>query len=65
MAYDNPIPGFGTNNVTNLRLFESQPINEFNLDFFNEGNFDEVRHCKIWDLASFVEPGFPATRSSD
>ena len=42
MAYDNPIPGFGTNNVTNLRLFESQPINEFNLDFFNEGNFDEV-----------------------
>ena len=42
VAYDNPIPGFGTNNVTNLRLFESQPVNEFNLDFFNEGNFDEV-----------------------
>ncbi len=42
VAYDNPIPGFGTNNVTNLRLFESQPVKEFDLDSFNEGNFDEV-----------------------
>lgn len=48
VAYDNPIPGFGTNNVTNLRLFESQPVNEFNLDFFNEGNFDEVSVHKRW-----------------
>lgn len=52
MAYDNPIPGFGTNNVTNLRLFESQPVNEFNLDFFNEGNFDEVTNSQRWNLSS-------------
>ena len=50
MAYDNPIPGFGTNNVTNLRLFESQPVNEFNLDSFNEGNFDEVTNPQSWTL---------------
>ncbi len=42
-CYDNPIPGYGTNTVGNLRLWESKPVNEFKLDEFNEGHYVEVR----------------------
>ena len=41
-AYDNPIPGYGTATVGNLRLWESLPVNELNLGLFNEGKFNEV-----------------------
>lgn len=41
-CYDNPIPGYGTNTVGNLRLWESKPVNEFKLDEFNEGHYVEV-----------------------
>ena len=44
-AYDNPIPGYGTATVGNLRLWESLPVNELNLGLFNEGKFSEVRSC--------------------
>ena len=43
-CYDNPIPGYGTNTVGNLRLWESKPVNEFKLDEFNEGHYVEVRN---------------------
>ena len=35
MAYDNPIPGFGTNNTINLRLWAAKPDREFDLQAFN------------------------------
>ncbi|CAD7703361.1 unnamed protein product [Ostreobium quekettii] len=38
MAYDVPIPGFNTQNTGNLRLWESLPVNEFDLDAFNKGD---------------------------
>ena len=41
-CYDNPIPGYGTNTVGNLRLWESKPVTEFKLDEFNEGHYVEV-----------------------
>jgi starch phosphorylase len=41
-AYDNPIPGYGTNTVGNLRLWAAKPVNEFKLDAFNEGNYMEA-----------------------
>ena len=41
-AYDNPIPGYGTATVGNLRLWEALPVNELNLGLFNEGKFSEV-----------------------
>ena len=28
-AYDNPIPGYKTNTVGNLRLWEAMPVEEF------------------------------------
>lgn len=42
-CYDNPIPGYGTNTVGNLRLWESRPVTEFKLDEFNEGHYVEVK----------------------
>ena len=42
-AYDNPIPGYGTATVGNLRLWEALPVTELNLALFNEGKFGEVR----------------------
>ena len=41
-CYDNPIAGYGTNTVGNLRLWESRPVTEFKLDEFNEGHYVEV-----------------------
>jgi len=39
VAHDNPIPGFGTTNTLNLRLWSSEPSTEFDLQSFNEGNY--------------------------
>jgi len=39
MAYDTPIPGFGTNTVNTLRLWSAKATREFDLKFFNEGNY--------------------------
>ena len=41
-AYDNPIPGFKTPTVGNLRLWEALPVAEFDLSAFNEGKYDKV-----------------------
>ena len=41
-AYDNPIPGYNTKTVGNLRLFEALPETEFELHYFNEGDFPKV-----------------------
>lgn len=46
-CYDNPIPGYGTNTVGNLRLWESRPVTEFKLDEFNEGHYVEVKLCTL------------------
>lgn len=37
VAYDNPIPGFGTRNCINLRLWAAKPSKEFDLEAFNTG----------------------------
>jgi glycogen phosphorylase len=39
MAYDIPIPGYGTNTVNTMRLWSAKSTREFELDFFNEGNY--------------------------
>ena len=41
MAYDYPIPGFGTKNTINIRLWSSKPTTEFDFASFNEGNYDK------------------------
>ena len=39
VAYDNPIPGFGTENTTNLRLWGAKPAEDFDLQSFNTGDY--------------------------
>lgn len=47
MPYDVPVPGYGTQTVNNLRLWSAKATNEFDLAYFNEGNYEksvEGRH---------------------
>lgn len=39
IANDNPIPGYGTFNTVNLRLWQSAPTNEFDFSSFNQGDY--------------------------
>ena len=39
MAYDTPIPGYATNTVNNLRLWAAKATRDFELKYFNEGNY--------------------------
>ncbi|TSK08071.1 MAG: glycogen/starch/alpha-glucan phosphorylase [Geobacter sp.] len=39
MAYDTPIPGYQTHSVNTLRLWSAKSSREFDLKFFNEGNY--------------------------
>ncbi|BBE50568.1 Maltodextrin phosphorylase [Ferriphaselus amnicola] len=39
MAYDTPIPGFGSNTVNNLRLWSAKSSRDFELRYFNQGNY--------------------------
>jgi len=42
VPYDIPIPGFGTNTVNFLRLWESRAPEEFDFDAFNRGGYGEA-----------------------
>jgi glycogen phosphorylase len=39
VAYDTPIPGYKNATVNTLRLWQAKSTNEFNLDYFNQGNY--------------------------
>ncbi|KAI5447940.1 uncharacterized protein LOC127081761 isoform X1 [Lathyrus oleraceus] len=39
VAYDNPIPGYGTRNTINLRLWAAKPNNQFDLEAYNTGDY--------------------------
>jgi starch phosphorylase len=39
MAYDTPIPGFATRTVNNMRLWAAKASRDFELKYFNEGNY--------------------------
>ncbi|ROH88334.1 glycogen/starch/alpha-glucan phosphorylase [Pseudomethylobacillus aquaticus] len=42
MAYDVPIPGYGTETVNNLRLWSAKAAREFDLGHFNDGNYEKA-----------------------
>lgn len=42
VAYDNPIPGYATPTTSNLRLWDAEPVEEFDLTAFNAGDYDKV-----------------------
>lgn len=39
MAYDYPVPGFANETVNTLRLWAAKSVREFNLEFFNSGDY--------------------------
>ena len=39
MAYDTPIPGYATRTVNNMRLWSAHATRDFDLRYFNEGNY--------------------------
>jgi starch phosphorylase len=42
MAYDIPVPGYGGKTVNNLRLWSAKSTREFDLKYFNAGNYIEA-----------------------
>lgn len=39
MAYDTPVPGYNNNTVNNLRLWSAKASREFDLNYFNDGDY--------------------------
>ncbi len=39
MAYDTPIPGYDTDTVNNMRLWSAKSTRDFDLGYFNEGDY--------------------------
>lgn len=39
LAYDYPVPGYGNNTVNTMRLWSAKASRDFDLTFFNEGNY--------------------------
>ena len=39
MAFDTPVPGYDTDTVNNMRLWSAKASRDFNLKYFNEGNY--------------------------
>ncbi len=48
MAYDTPIPGYGTETVNNMRLWTAKATRELDLRSFNEGNYINAVQDKIY-----------------
>ncbi len=46
VPYDIPVPGYGTNTVNFLRLWESRPSEKINLEAFNRGGYTEALAAK-------------------
>jgi starch phosphorylase len=47
MPYDIPIPGYSVNNVNTLRLWSARSADEFNLQYFNSGDYIGACHDKF------------------
>ncbi|MEI8326226.1 MAG: glycogen/starch/alpha-glucan phosphorylase [Betaproteobacteria bacterium] len=39
MAHDTPVPGYGTRTVNNMRLWAAKSSRDFDLGYFNQGNY--------------------------
>ena len=46
MAYDTPIPGYNTNTANNMRLWSAKASRDFDLKYFNEGNYIKAVEAK-------------------
>ncbi len=46
MAYDIPVPGYRTDTVNNLRLWQAKSTHEFDFEDFNQGNYFKAVESK-------------------
>ena len=46
MAYDYPVPGFRNDTVNTLRLWSAKSTRDFNLDYFNSGDYIKAMESK-------------------
>ncbi|QPK78459.1 glycogen/starch/alpha-glucan phosphorylase [Corynebacterium lizhenjunii] len=58
IPYDMPITGYGTDNVGTLRLWKSEPIEEFDYDAFNSQRFTDaiVERERVMDICRVLYP---------
>ncbi|MDO5726401.1 MAG: glycogen/starch/alpha-glucan phosphorylase, partial [Bowdeniella nasicola] len=58
VPYDMPITGYGTDNVGTLRLWRSEPMEEFDYDAFNSQRFTDaiVERERVHDLCRVLYP---------
>ena len=58
VPYDMPITGYGTDNVNNLRLWKSEPIEEFDYEAFNSQRFTDaiIERERVADLCRVLYP---------
>ena len=55
VAYDIPVPGYKNDTVNTLRLWQAKSTNEFNLDYFNQGNYlSAVENKSVSEIISKV-----------
>ncbi|MBN1406763.1 MAG: glycogen/starch/alpha-glucan phosphorylase [Calditrichaceae bacterium] len=47
IAYDTPVPGYHNDTVNNFRLWSAKSTREFNLEFFNSGDYEKAVEDKI------------------
>lgn len=47
MAYDTPVPGYQNNTVNTMRLWSAKATRAFDLDHFNEGEYEEAVVDKV------------------
>ena len=47
MAYDTPVLGYKNDVVNNLRLWSARSTEEFDLDYFNDGDYVKACEKKI------------------
>lgn len=47
MPYDIPVAGYGNNTVNNLRLWSARSTEEFDFQYFNDGNYEGAVYNKV------------------
>lgn len=58
VAYDNPIPGYGTRNTINLRLWAAKPSGQYDMESYNTGDYINavVNRQKAETISSVLYP---------
>lgn len=58
VPYDMPITGYGTDNVNRLRLWKSEPAEEFDFNLFNSQRFDDavIERNRVNDIWRVLYP---------